>query len=185
MIIYPLAFLAGALLWTLTEYLLHRFLGHDGKAKNPFSVEHLAHHADVSYFAPTRRKVTYMGALAAVVLPGLALLIGATGLALGAGFFLMYLAYEVIHRRLHSAPGSLAYGRWARRHHLHHHYRRPKMNHGVTSPIWDAVFGTLDVPDLVRVPRRNALPWMLDGDGELRHELADEYMLVGRKPSRG
>jgi sterol desaturase/sphingolipid hydroxylase (fatty acid hydroxylase superfamily) len=175
-------FVVGALGWTLAEYVIHRFFGHDARSKNPFAVEHLAHHADVSYFAPTTKKVLTMGSLAAMALPTMALLLGSAGLALGLGFFVMYVAYEVVHRRLHSAPSKNRYGRWARRHHLHHHYRRPKMNHGVTSPIWDFVFGTLDVPDVVRVPRRNALPWMLDAAGNLRPEFANDYALVGRPP---
>lgn len=53
--IVVLAFIGGAVGWTFVEYWLHRGWGHRGEAKNPFSVEHLAHHADVSYFAPHRR----------------------------------------------------------------------------------------------------------------------------------
>lgn len=181
--IYVLAFFLGALGWTLTEYLLHRGLGHRGNARNPFSVEHLAHHADVSYFAPTSRKVVAIGSATAVLAPLIYLAVGSPGLAWSAGFLLMYVAYELIHRRLHTAPGRSRYGRWARRHHLHHHYRRPQLNHGVTTPLWDFVFRTLDVPDVVRVPRRNALPWMLDSAGELRSELGGEYVLVGRPRS--
>lgn len=176
-----LMFGIGAVLWTLVEYLLHRFLGHDAHAKNPFSVEHLAHHADVTYFAPTRKKVVWMGSLGVVAGAVLAWLGGGVGAALVLGFLSMYTVYEVIHRRLHSAPGFSRYGRWARRHHLHHHYRRPKLNHGVTSPIWDFCFGTLEVPDRVRVPRKKALPWMLDDGGELRPEFSQDYELVGRK----
>jgi sterol desaturase/sphingolipid hydroxylase (fatty acid hydroxylase superfamily) len=178
--IYALAFVLGALAWTLTEYWLHRGWGHRGEAKNPFSVEHLAHHADVSYFAPTYKK-----AIAAVAVAGstgsvLFLLLGDVGLAASAGFVVMYITYEVIHRRLHTHAGRGRYGRWARRHHLYHHYRRPQLNHGVTSPLWDFVFRTLEVPEIVKVPRRNALAWMLRDDGELRDELADEYLLIGR-----
>ena len=54
------------------------------------------------------------------------------------------------------------------------------MNHGVTTPLWDWVFGTLEVPDRVLVPRRNALPWMLDVGGELRPQLGAEYVLSSR-----
>lgn len=177
---YLFAFFLGMLGWTFTEYVLHRGLGHRGEAKNPFSVEHLAHHADVSYFAPTSKKVLAIGAASAVVGPLMFVTLGALGVAWGAGFLVMYVAYEVIHRRLHTAPGKSRYGRWARRHHLHHHYRRPQLNHGVTTPLWDMVFGTLDVPEVVRVPRRNALAWMLDEVGELRAEYANDYELVGR-----
>lgn len=179
---YVIAFVLGALTWTLSEYVLHRGWGHRGQAKNPFSVEHLSHHADVSYFAPTYKKVIAATLLLAVVGPLLFWWLGATGIAAALGFVGMYVMYEVVHRRLHTHAPVSTYGRWARRHHLHHHYRRPNLNHGVTTPIWDFVFRTLEVPEQIRVPRRNALDWMLDEGGEIREELSDEYVLVGRAP---
>ena len=52
-------------------------------------------------------------------------------------------------------------------------------NHGVSIPLWDIVFGTLDRPERVRVPRRLAMPWLVDEQGEVRPEFADDYELVG------
>ena len=52
-------------------------------------------------------------------------------------------------------------------------------NHGVSVMWWDRVFGTLERPDTVRVPRRLALPWLVDESGELLSEFADDYRLVG------
>ena len=43
----------------------------------------------------------------------------------------------------------------------------------------DRVFGTMERPDIVRVPRRMALPWLVDDSGELLPEFADDYRLVG------
>lgn len=176
-----LAVLAGMLGWSLTEYAIHRGLGHRKGSRNPFSVEHLKHHATVTWFAPTWKK-----AIAAVVVLGatgvpLYALFGAVGLVGSASYALTYVTYEILHRRLHTHPGATAWGRWARRHHLHHHFSRPKLNHGVTSPLWDWVFGTLEVPQKVSVPRANALPWMLGPDGQLVPRLVGEYELVGRQ----
>jgi hypothetical protein len=53
-------------------------------------------------------------------------------------------------------------------------------NHGVSIPVWDLVFGTRREVERVRVPRRLALPWMLDDTGALRPEFAEDYELVGR-----
>jgi hypothetical protein len=52
-------------------------------------------------------------------------------------------------------------------------------NHGVSTPVWDHVFGTHQSPERVRVPRRLALPWLVDDQGALRAEFADDYVLVG------
>jgi hypothetical protein len=49
----------------------------------------------------------------------------------------------------------------------------------VTTPVWDAVFGTRLPVARVRIPRRMASPWLLDEKGDLRAEFVDEYDLVG------
>lgn len=165
-----IAFVLGVFTWTLTEYAVHRGFGHRKGARNAFSQEHLKHHATVTYFAPSWKK----GVVAAGMF-GLAFAVA--GLAFAIGFSAMYVAYEVVHRRLHTCAALNSYGRWARRHHLHHHFSRPRLNHGVTTPLWDWVFGTLEVPQVVLVPRRNALPWMLDVRGELLADLGGEYVL--------
>ncbi|MEQ1508521.1 MAG: sterol desaturase family protein, partial [Myxococcota bacterium] len=74
-----------------------------------------------------------------------------------------WLMYEGLHRAIHVWPARTAYGRWARRHHLHHHFADPARNHGVSTPIWDWVFGTWVPVDEVVVPPRQAakLPWLV------------------------
>jgi hypothetical protein len=49
----------------------------------------------------------------------------------------------------------------------------------VTISLWDHVFRTDEDPDVVRVPRRLAMPWLLDEHGEVRPEFAADYELVG------
>ncbi len=55
-------------------------------------------------------------------------------------------------------------------------------NHGVTSPFWDHVFGTFVAVDVVRVPRRLAMRWLIDDDGAVLPEYADRYEIIGRTP---
>ena len=64
-----IAFFLGALTWTLAEYAVHRGLGHKSGLKNPFTVEHLAHHADTSYFAPTPKKLVAATIVSAIAGP--------------------------------------------------------------------------------------------------------------------
>ena len=52
-------------------------------------------------------------------------------------------------------------------------------NHGVTTLVWDKVFGTFEEPEQVRVPRRLVLPWLVDEDGELHEQYRRDYVLVG------
>lgn len=182
----PIAFAAGALGWSFAEYSLHRFWGHAPPAKRAkrrvldgdFGSEHQAHHADTRYFSPTSGKLR----VAVIVLPALAaagtLVAGPRrGLSFALGFGVAYAGYEILHRRIHTHAPNNAYSRWARRHHLHHHFTSPRENHGVTSPLWDVVFGSHGRLGKIRVPRRHAPSWLLDERGRVRPEHAADYEL--------
>mgnify|MGYP001819441878 FL=1 len=43
------------------------------------------------------------------------------------------------------------------------------------------MLGTYDEPGVVTVPRRMAPRWMLDENGEVRPELAGDYVVKGRR----
>lgn len=177
------AALVGVLLWTFAEYGFHNWVGHQMKGRVAGSREHLRHHAERGYFAPWTYKLRSAVLLALLTIPLLSLLIGpAAAVAGGIGFYGMYLAYELVHRRLHTHPPRHAYARFLRIHHFGHHFRHPKENHGVTTPIWDLLLGTYTRVELpLRVPRRHAMDWLVDPNtGALRDEFASDYVLVGK-----
>jgi sterol desaturase/sphingolipid hydroxylase (fatty acid hydroxylase superfamily) len=171
---------AGATLWSLAEYLLHRFLGHDRRTwPNAFATEHTRHHSEGDYFAPTSKKALVALVGVPIVSTLAALGLGTTlGIAFGASFVSMYVAYEWIHRRAHTHRGLGAYGRYLRRHHFHHHFGNPRANHGVTSPLWDLVFGTFEAPGRIRVPEKLCMRWLVDPrTGDVFADLAVFYEL--------
>lgn len=175
-----LPLVAGAASWTLVEYLLHRFVFHGRSPKAIGAVEHRQHHARPDYFAPWWQKALAALAATAAMLPGVAFVAGAeTSLCFTLGFIAMYLLYEVLHRRAHTQPPRGTYGRWRRRNHFAHHFADPSRAHGVTTPVWDRVFGTRLPRERVRVPRRLAMPWLVDEDGRVREDFASDYVLVG------
>jgi hypothetical protein len=98
----------GSLFWSFSEYALHNWYGHKAKGKNEFSREHLAHHADTSYFAANWKK-----ALATVKVSPFIFVIMSylTGLFYGsiftAGFLLTYFTYELIHREFTPMPPAM------------------------------------------------------------------------------
>jgi len=149
--------LLGAFGWTFLEYVIHRWMGHDRRLRwTPFGKEHLRHHVEGGYFAPAWKKLV-AAAVTSTLLSGPAILLAGapSGLAFVAGLMAMYGAYEVLHRLEHVREGMGAYGRWARRHHFTHHYVDARCNHGVTSPLWDLVFGTYRrPPEEITVPAR-------------------------------
>jgi hypothetical protein len=191
------SFLIGGLAWSAGEYAIHRFVGHGPKRQvSPtrlgkftlkgiaaeFNSEHLAHHADPRYFAPTSRKlraaaigVPLLGALAAPFFG----VRRSTHFALGFG--LVYGGYEVIHRHIHTRPPGGRYGAWVRHHHLLHHHKTPRHNHGVTSPLWDIVCSSYTPIEVVRIPRHAAPSWLLDEQGEVQPQYRAQYELVGKR----
>ena len=194
MLAVAIAFVLGGLGWSASEYGLHRFAGHGPSRLRKglwwatpkvlmllFWEEHTAHHRDPMYFAPSWKKA--MTAL--LIVPAFGAAIGAlagfdVGLAFSSGFAITYLAYEWLHRRVHTHAPTNRYLRWMRRHHLHHHVA-PKKNHGVTSAVWDHAFGTFDDPGVVKLPRAITPAWLLDpATNEARAEFASEYVLVGK-----
>ncbi|MHC4392328.1 MAG: sterol desaturase family protein [Planctomycetota bacterium] len=172
----------GALTWSFLEYWIHRELGHIAPPKLSFTKEHLAHHKDPSYFAPTRKKVRatamFAAGIMAVLVPWLALELAG---AFTVGFLFLYTAYEIVHRRVHTHAPIGFYGRWTRRHHYYHHFNNPKMNHGVTSPVWDILFRTHVRPKIIQIPERFVMPWLLEPSGEIRAKLKGDYEVFQRR----
>lgn len=179
-----LAVALGVLTWSFMEYCIHRWLGHDKRfIKNLFGTEHTMHHAKGNYFAPWWKKIGAAVIVTALLAGPAVLVAGPTlGLAWVGGLVGFYLTYELIHRLLHVWEGVGPYANWARRHHFHHHFHEPGMNHGVTSPIWDVVFGTYVRPQKIRVPHKLAMTWLIDDGGEVHAHLTDRYEL--RRPKK-
>ena len=176
-------FALGFALWTLAEYLLHRFAMHEMGGKGMMSREHLEHHVESGWALAYTNVLSWIGVglVGGLIWAPIGWLIGgaAAAVTLSLGWAAGYAFYEYQHAVAHMRPPRTRYQRLVRRHHFHHHFGHPMQNHGVTLPLWDVVFGTRSVPSEVRVPRRLVLPWMIDGAGDLLPEYEGDYVLVG------
>jgi sterol desaturase/sphingolipid hydroxylase (fatty acid hydroxylase superfamily) len=174
------AIACGVLTWTLLEYMIHRWMGHDRRFhRSPFGVEHIRHHVEGNYFAPTWKKLV-VAAIAGPVLaaPAIALVGTMNGVLYAAGLIVFYGLYEFLHRREHTHAGIGPYGRFVRRHHFHHHFVDGRKNHGVTTPLWDFVFGTYQHPSQIKVPRKLCMDWLIDpSTGNVHTAHAGTYQL--------
>lgn len=125
--------IAGLLAWSLVEYLVHRFLFHSLYRK-----EHWTHHVDVlAYIGVSSWKTSTV--YAALLL--LAWLTGLTSAFAGVvvGYFCYIFVHYVMHRPQHWAYRFIS-GLVAN--HDLHHRKGIEKNFGVSSPLWDHVFGT-------------------------------------------
>lgn len=183
MIAVIISLATGVFTWTFLEYVIHRFLGHKKKTDNPITQEHRQHHSQFDYFAPAWKKLI----MAVIILGTLTLLVGLPvgwlyGFSYSLGIAGMYLVYEALHKRAHTHAPLNAYGRWLRMHHFYHHFRSPKHNHGVTTALWDRVFGTHKKVDVVTVPGRGIpLPWLFSEQGDILPQYQNDYQIAGRR----
>jgi len=136
MLVDLLIFGAGLFAWTLVEYVIHGVLGH---AHRTFVTGlHEVHHRDP-------HAVFALGAWipTAVVLIGAWAMFGlAPGVIFYGGIVCGFVVYEYVHYRIHFAHPRFALEERLRARHLAHHTREPDAIFGVTSRIWDVVFGT-------------------------------------------
>lgn len=134
-------FASGIVLFTLVEYIFHRWLFHGPIAT--FERGHTRHHEEpqgydaLPFFLPPVAMILLAAVLTRVTTPSNALLFAA---AVASGYALYGVGHSLMHAR-RFRNGYLR--RWAGAHHVHHHH--PHANFGVTSPFWDIVFGTRHV----------------------------------------
>lgn len=141
-------FTAGWLVWTLLEYLLHRYLFHlPAETREQKLRAFLIHGYHHQFPSDPMRLVAppLMSWPIAVVVGGsyhLALGPGDSWLALFAGTCVGYLAYDWIHYYTHHFHPKWPLGKWLRKYHMLHHFDDDATRYGISSPLWDLVFGT-------------------------------------------
>lgn len=140
--------LAGWLVWTLVEYLLHRFLFHmrfagTRQAKLSGFLMHGYHHAYPR--DPTRLVLPPIVSvpLACTLFVLAHFLLGGGAVDAGfAGFLLGYVSYDSVHYVVHHTKKTTGVTGWMRRYHLLHHHDHAPARYGVSSPLWDLILGT-------------------------------------------
>jgi dihydroceramide fatty acyl 2-hydroxylase len=143
-----LLFVSGMLLWSLTEYLLHRFVFHwtndSAFGRRLHFLVHGVHH---DYPSDKDRLVMPLGASLPVGIIFYLIYYFTVGPVLGepmyAGMALGYMAYDGTHYAVHHFKQRTRMGRFVRRHHMLHHHLDHTGGFGVSSPLWDLVFGTM------------------------------------------
>jgi sterol desaturase/sphingolipid hydroxylase (fatty acid hydroxylase superfamily) len=148
----PVAFLIGVFVWTFTEYTMHRFVFHF-PPRNPTQerITYLFH--GIHHHQPQCKTRLVMPPVVSVPLAlvfyGLFVLI--LGRLFGApqwigplfsGFGTGYLTYDLTHYATHHFPMRRGIFKYLKRYHMQHHYKTPDARFGVSSPLWDIVFGT-------------------------------------------
>lgn len=142
-----LVFLGGLIFWTFFEYIAHRYIFH-WVSDNP-RIQKIAYllHGNHHHY-PRDKQRLFMppvpSVLIASILFGLMyLMMGNNVFMFFPGFILGYLLYGSMHYAIHAwhPPFKWMKPLW-RNHHLHH-YKDEHHGFGVSSTLWDHVFGTM------------------------------------------
>ncbi len=153
----PLAFFsAGVAVWTLIEYLAHRFILHRRFPDGPGVVQHWLHYAFDNLHTEHHARPwdgNHINGTIKDTLPYMALFGASSFLApidtapvFWAGVMQTYVVEEWVHQSVHYI--SLyrfrgAYWRYIQRHHCYHHSPRgSELAFGLTNGCWDVLFGT-------------------------------------------
>jgi sterol desaturase/sphingolipid hydroxylase (fatty acid hydroxylase superfamily) len=140
-------FALGIVAWSLTEYMLHRFVfhlepdSHWGRRLHfvIHGVHHDFPHDPMRLVMPPSVSIplaiAFWFLFRAVLGP-------AWALPAFAGFLLGYLVYDMSHYHMHHHRSKNRLSLALRRYHYRHHFQQSDRGFGVTSPVWDRVFRT-------------------------------------------
>lgn len=139
-------FFAGWLVFTFAEYWIHRKVYHlpatTPKRERFVFVMHGAHHhspKDKQRLAMPPALSILVGTLLLLIFQ---LILGNYAFATLSGFMIGYAGYLIVHYIVHifRPPGNIFKALWTN--HAIHHYKDDSVMFGVSSPIWDYVYGT-------------------------------------------
>jgi sterol desaturase/sphingolipid hydroxylase (fatty acid hydroxylase superfamily) len=147
-----LIFVSGMFSWSLFEYCIHRFAFHFvAESERATKIVYIIHGNHHEY--PRDRERLFMPPVPSLIIAAAVFslqyfifgLFDASifAFAFFPGFIIGYLMYGTMHYAIHAwnPPFKWMKPLW-RNHHLHH-YKNDHMGFGVSSTLWDHVFGTM------------------------------------------
>jgi sterol desaturase/sphingolipid hydroxylase (fatty acid hydroxylase superfamily) len=141
-------FALGLFVWTIVEYIMHRFVFHYAPPDKPWAMRvHFIFHG-VHHDYPSDAKRLVLPPSVSIPLAAifyflfLAILPANDIWGFFPGFILGYLVYDISHYAIHHFNFKGNIWKKIKQHHMLHHYQDPNKGYGVSSPLWDKVFGS-------------------------------------------
>ena len=137
-------YLGGLLVWTVTEYFLHRFVFHYHPNSEFGKKIHFIFHG-VHHDYPRDKKRLVMPPSASIPLATLFYFLFSIFLentvlfAFFPGFLTGYLAYDMMHYAMHHHNFKNPVLKKIKQHHMLHHYQDASKGYGVSSSLWDII----------------------------------------------
>ena len=138
---------AGIFLFSFAEYVIHRNLYHlEPKSERRRKFAYLIHGVHHDYPKDKSRLAMPPAGLIIYLIIFYALfqlLFGKYGYGLFSGFGIGYALYLTVHYSVHAFRPPRNFLRLLWTNHAIHHYQDQNAMYGLTSPLWDYVFGTV------------------------------------------
>lgn len=146
-----LYFLLGLFVWTITEYVLHRFIFHfEPKSEFGKRIHFIFHGVHHDYPSDSKRLVMPPSVsipLAAMFYFLFKWMLGVANVTpFFAGFLIGYLFYDMSHYAIHHFNMHNKFWLMIKNHHMKHHFQDSSKGYGVSTPVWDLIIGT-DFPE--------------------------------------
>jgi sterol desaturase/sphingolipid hydroxylase (fatty acid hydroxylase superfamily) len=140
-----LCFIGGLGIWTITEYLLHRYVFHFvPKSKWGLRLHFIFHGVHHDYPKDAKRLVMPPSAsipLAVGFYFLFSLFLAKAYLwSFFPGFITGYLIYDMMHYAMHHYNFKSSLMKRVKQHHMLHHYDDSTKGYGVSTSLWDEIF---------------------------------------------
>ncbi len=140
-------FLLGWFIFSLLEYLAHRFVFHmDTDTPAKARIQYTFHGNHHEY--PKDKERLAMPPVVSVLIASFLffvfkLIFGQFVFGVVAGLLFGYALYLFVHYAVHAYPPPKNFLKQLWIHHSIHHYKDPNAAYGVSSPLWDYLLGTM------------------------------------------
>ncbi|MDR6941225.1 sterol desaturase family protein [Mucilaginibacter pocheonensis] len=146
-LLYCGLFIAGLFIWTIVEYIMHRFVFHYKPNENWKWAQrlHFIMHGVHHDYPSDAKRLVLPPSLSIPLATGFYFLFNAllpVNYIFGffPGFILGYLFYDISHYAMHHFNFKSGLFKKIKQHHMLHHYQDPEKGYGVSSPFWDKIF---------------------------------------------
>ena len=139
-------FILGLFIWTLVEYIMHRFVFHYMPPNKPWAMRmHFIFHGVHHDYPSDAKRLVLPPSVSIPLATGFYFLFKAILplnciFAFFPGFILGYLFYDISHYAIHHFNFKGNIWKKIKQHHMLHHYQDPGKGYGVSSPLWDKIF---------------------------------------------
>lgn len=144
-----LLFTVGLIAFTFVEYWVHRSVYHmepttERRAKFQYTM-HGVHHEYPKDKTRLALPPLLAGVVAATLFAIFFVFMGEAAYAFFPGFIWGYAGYLIVHYCVHAYPPPKNFMKQLWINHSVHHYKEGEGVYGVSSPLWDYIFGTMEI----------------------------------------